>query len=366
MTVNERLLEAAIRRAIDTQQYSNGVERRMIALLNRADADLMARLAAALSQLPAESFTVARLEALIVSVRALNASVYQSIGDALSDEVRRFASIETGYQYRLFQSAISAEILQAVALTAVSSDQAYAAALARPFQGRLLSEWAQSIGDDRMRRIREAIRIGYVSQETNDDIIRRIRGTRARQYSDGIIEADRRTLATIVSTAVSHTAASAKERFYEANGSLIKALRWTSTLDGRTSAICIARDGKMYGADDKHRPIGHSLPWLGGAGKAHFNCRSVMTPVLKSWKELGGADISEFSPSTRASMDGQVPDDTDYPTWFAKQSAARQDQIVGKTRGLAYRRGDVTFDRFTNDKGRWLTLDELTERGVEL
>ncbi|MGT2493119.1 hypothetical protein ACU4GD_28060 [Cupriavidus basilensis] len=55
-----------------------------------------------------------------------------------------------------------------------------AAALSRPFQGRLLKEWASNIEADRMVRIRDAIRIGFVEGQTTDQIIRRVRGTRAK------------------------------------------------------------------------------------------------------------------------------------------------------------------------------------------
>jgi hypothetical protein len=80
--------------------------------------------------------------------------------------------------------------------------------------------------------------------------------------------------------------------------------------------------------------------------------------VLKSWDELGlwGPDMSE---GTRASLDGQVPSSLSFGQWFGKQSAARQDQIVGPTRGQLFRKGEISFSDFSNEKGRWLPLAEL-------
>lgn len=363
MTVNEALLSAALHRAIDTQQYSAGVVRRLIALLNRVDADLFAALTAALERMPPESFTVARLEALLISVRSLNASAYSAVGAGLAEQVRGLVAVEAAYQLRLWTALIPAEILRAYPLAAVSVEQVYAAAMSRPFQGRLLAEWAATLGEERMRRIREAVRVGYVSNETTSQIMARIRGTRARNYSDGIVEIDRRNLASIVNTAISHTAGAARDEFYRGNDDLIKAIEWVSTLDSRTTPICQVRDGKQYTPGD-HKPIGHNLPWLGGPGKAHFNCRSTSTPITKSWKELSGTDIPEFSPATRASMDGQVPADLDYSEWLQKQSAARQDEILGPTRGAAMRAGEINWDQFFDRRGRWLTLEELRGRGL--
>lgn len=364
-TANEKLLDAAIHRAIDTHQFSNGVVRRLIALLNRTDTALFEALSNALARLPAESFTVARLEQLIYSVRDLNAQAYTQIGAHLTEQVRGLAAAEAGYQFRLFAKIIPAQVLSAYPVTAVAIEQVVAGALSRPFQGRLLSEWAKSIGEDRMRRIREAVRIGYVSNETNDQIIRRIRGTRAKQYSDGIIEIDRRNLANIVNTAVSHTASSARDEFYRGNNDLIKALQWVSTLDSRTSDICKVRDGLEY-KPVTHAPIGHSIPWLSGPGKLHWNCRSTSVPITKTWKELSGVDIPEFNPSTRASMDGQVAAEQNYGDWLQKQSAARQDEILGKTRGEAMRAGRLPWDQMYDKKGVWLTLDQLQQRGIRI
>ena len=121
--------------------------------------------------------------------------------------------------------------------------------------------------------------------------------------------------------------------------------------------IPFERDGRQYTCD-AHSPIGHSLSWLGGPGQAHWNCRSSSTPVLKSWKELG-LDMNEMPEGTRASMDGQVAANLRYGDWFGKQSAARQDQIVGVTRGRMFRAGEMLFDQFSNNKGRLLTLKEL-------
>lgn len=356
-SANEILQDGEIGHQVDLQKYSNGVVRRIIAILNRADADLFGQLTLALERLDPQSFTVERLDALLQSVRMLNAQAYQALGAELSAEMRALIEYEAGFQLQLFEQALPVEIR----LTAVAVEQAYAAAMSRPFQGRLLREWAASIEADRMTRIRDAVRIGFVEGQTTSDIVRRVRGTRAKGYEDGIIQIDRRNAEAVVRTAVSHTAGAARDNFYDGNGDLIKALSWTSTLDSRTSEICRARDGKQY-HPKTHAPVGHKFPWLGGPGRAHWQCRSCSVPVLKSWSELTGADVPEFSPSARASMDGQVPADMTYGQWLAKQSVKRQDEILGPTRAALFRKGGLPLDRFYNDKGTYLTLEQLRAR----
>lgn len=359
-TVNELLLDGQIGHQVDLQRYSNGVVRRVLALLNRTDADLFAQLTAALERLPAETFTVERLEALLFSVRSVNAQAYQQIDRELTAELAQLSEYEAGFQQRLFESAIPAQVQARVAIVPVNVQAVYAAAYSQPFQGRLLKEWAASLEASRAARIRDAIRIGYVEQQTVSQIVQRVRGTRARGYSDGIIEIDRRNAESMVRTAVSHIAGFTRDRFFEENDDLIKAQVWVSTLDSRTSEPCRVRDGKEY-TPKTHKPIGHGIPWLAGPGRLHWQCRSTSVPVTKSWRELG-LDADEVDPGTRSSMDGQVPADQTYGQWLAKQSAKRQDDVLGSTRGALLRLGGLTVDQFSNDRGKWLSIAELRER----
>ena len=356
-TVNEALADAAVSHSVDLQRYGNGVVRRIIGILNRVDADLFAQIIMALDRLPAESFSIDRLEALLGSVRSLNLQAYQQVERELTTELKSLAEYEAGYQQQLFTSTIPAQIQVRLAIAPVNVQQVFSAAYAQPFRGRLLREWASSIEADRMVRIRDAIRLGYVENQPIGQIVQRLRGTRAKGYSDGIIEIDRRNAETIVRTAVSHVAAHTRDSFMRGNGDLLKAIQWVSTLDARTSNLCIVRDGLRY-TPETHQPIGHSVPWLAGPGLLHFNCRSVGVPITKSWRELG-IPIDEMSPGTRASMDGQVPEDQTYGQWLAKQSAGRQDEILGPTRGKLLREGGLTVDKFSNDKGVWRSLEQL-------
>lgn len=360
MNINAALQDAETGHQVDLQRYANGVVARMAALLNRTDADLFAQMLIALDRLPRESFTVERLEFLLGSVRQLNALAYQQIERELTGELRQLTAYEAGFQLRLFEAVIPAQIQVHVAIAPVAAEQVFAAAYAQPFRGRLLREWAESLGADRAQRMRDTIRIGYVEQQTVQQIVQRVRGTRARGYSDGVIEIDRRNAESVVRTAVSHTAGVTRDRFYSDNEDLIKAVQWVSTLDARTSSECRVRDGLQY-TPETHKPIGHKVPWLGGPGRLHWRCRSSSAPITKSWRELG-IDMDDMSPSTRASMDGQVPAEMTFAQWLAKQSAARQDDILGPTRGKLMRDGNLTMDRFYNDRGRFLTLAEMAER----
>jgi hypothetical protein len=361
-TVNAKLHDAAINHAVDLQHYGNHVVARIIATLNRTDASLFADLISALEHLPADSFTVDRLENLLFTVRGLNRQAYDAIGRELSDDLRELTVYEGEFQAGLFKSAIPGEVVAQVGIAQVIPEQVYTAAMARPFQGVLLRGVLADLEATRAKRIRETIANGYVSNETTDQIVRKLRGTRALRYEDGIFNRSRQDAESVVRTAISHTAAFTRERFYEANAKLVASVQWVSTLDNRTSPMCRLRDGLQY-TQDTHKPIGHSVPWGAGPGALHWCCRSTSTVVTKSWKRLTGVDIEEFSP--HPGQHGRPSAGRDDIRAMAGQAErGRQDEILGPTRGALFRRGGLEMDAFYNNKGVYLTLEQLRQRNA--
>ncbi len=346
-TANEKLQTAAIDHSHDIIRYQNQVVYKVIALLNRTDKDLFVQLTAALQQLPVSQFTVERLDSLLASVHQINAVAYQKIRHELSAELADLVAYEQGYQAQLFQNTLPVTFEVAAAPVA----QVVSSAMARPFQGRLLSEWMAGLEAEKAAKIRDAIRIGYVEGQTIQEMVQRIKGTKARQYQDGILEITRRNAETIVRTAVSHTANHTRQKFAEANDDLVKGVKWLSTLDGKTSDVCISRDSKVYPVDSGPRP------------PAHFNCRSTTTFVLKSFRELN-IDLKELPEGSRSSMDGQVPASMTYNEWLKGKDSTFQDKVLGPTRGKLFREG-MPVDRFVNKAGDRLTLDKLRERDAE-
>lgn len=292
-----------------------------------------------------------------------NRTAINSMFTSLSGELNELAIYEAGYQLSLFDSMLPDFVADVHPLVGISPDALYAAAMARPFQGRLLSEWASDLEADRLRRITNTVRQGFLLGDTNEQIARKIRGHVSKGFQDGALQMSRANAASIAKTAVGHLAATARESFASANNDLIKGKQWLSTLDNRTTPQCRIRDRLKYTLNNK--PVGHSVPYLQGPGKIHFCCRSTETFILKSAKELG-IDVRDISPAERASMDGVVAGDTTYREWFLRQPYTRQKQIVGETRAKLIRDGGMSPDEFYTDKGEWLTLKQLRERDAQV
>lgn len=352
-TVNDELLHKTVDHSIDRERYGNGVVLRMIKILNKADKHLFAALTDALQRLPQESFTVQRLNALLKDVRALNAEVYKSLQKAVETELKSLVEYETKNQIDLFKHVLPVQ----VSVASVTPDVVYAAAMARPFQvsknGAVpLNEYLQGLSADRAAKIRDAVRLGYVTGQTTDQIVRGIVGTKTQNYADGLMNIPRRYVEGMVRTAISHTSNFARQEFYKANSEIMNGYVWVSTLDQSTSDICQSLDGKVF-------PVGD-----GPLPPAHIGCRSSTAGVVKSWRDLN-IDLPERDTGTRASMDGQVSAKLTYQTWLEKQSASRQDEILGVTKGKLFRAG-ATVDKFVDNKGRTLNLDQLRKRDAEL
>lgn len=353
-TVNDKLRDESIRHQLDLFSYSNSQVRRIISTLNKVDADIFAQLSIALDDAPS-TIAISRLDRLLRDIRDMNANAYALSNSLMLEDLADFSEYEAEYQYKSLIRAVPIEWNFAT----VTPESVYAAAMSRPFQGRLLKEWQAGLEAQRMTRIRDAVRIGFIEGQTVQQIINRIRGTRARGYSDGLIEIDRRNAEAVVRTAIGHVAGMVRDRFYEANNDIIKGCIWVSTLDLRTSAPCRIRDHLKY--DLEHKPIGHEVPWGAGPGRLHFNCRSTSSPLVASWQELG-VDLTENEKVTRASMSGQVPDGVLYLDWIKAQSPEAQDEVLGETRAKMLRDGTIDAKDLYDSKGKFLTLDALREK----
>jgi len=355
-TINDRLRDEAIAHTLWISRYSTGVANRMVRLLNDSDAELTARLLVAMDSLPTSQFTVSRLESLLGSVRNLNQQAIAGMQTSLADELLQLAGHEAGYQLSLFDVLLPQQVKERYPLQSITPQQLYAATMAQPFQGRLLSEWAENLDADRMTRITNTVRRGYLLGDTTEVIARQVRGHANRGFQDGALQVSRANAASITKTAVNHLAATARTSFADANGDILRGKQWLSTLDNKTTHTCIIRDRLRYTLDNK--PIDHKIPYLQEPGRIHFCCRSTETLITKSWRELG-IDIDEMDNGTRASMDGQVPEDTTYLDWLARQSPQRQDEVLGPERGRMYRAGELELGEMFTDKGEWISLAQL-------
>ena len=321
----EQVHDLAVRHRIGLNRYSTTVVRKVMALLNRTERSIVERL----TRTSNETVTGARLDVLLTELRQIQRDGWGLVDLRLRAEMGDLAAAEALFALRL----AGVEPVATVAFSPIpSTGQIVAAVNSRPFQGRLLREWLAEAEEGAARRVRDAVRQGFVEGLTTDQIVRNIRGTRAAQYRDGIMETSRRGAEAMVRTALTHTANTAAQATWEANGDIVKGWQFVATLDLRTTLTCAALHGKKFGLGKGPMP------------PRHINCRSTSIPVLDPIPGVEPLDL----PS--------------YQEWLRRQSPETQADILGVAKARLFRDGGLTVDRFVDNKGRTLTLDELRRR----
>lgn len=228
-------------------------------------------------------------------------------------------------------------------------------------QGATIGQWWGKLNDTTQFDLERIIRNGVLLGQTNREIAKAIVGAGTDKGPEALSKARRDAMA-ITRTAVQTISNEARLATYDSNADIIKAIQWVSTLDGRTSDICIARSGKTWSFPD-YKPIGHNIPW-GGGPPAHWSCRSTTIPVTKTFDELDGTSAvnPDVPISTRSSMDGQVAADLSFDQFLRSKPESFADEMLGKGKAQLWRDGKITLSELLSAKGTPLTLAQLKER----
>lgn len=251
-------------------------------------------------------------------------------------EARELRNAEVAWTTRLGEKLLDVD------WSAPAPNLVAAATTQQPMMGRRFGEWWEDwVPRPAERAIVARVQAGMVAGESTPQIIRGLRGLPQTQFAGAPFSVPRHALATMARTTATHVANQARLLSFRANRKVVKRVRWVSTLDTRTSEICIALDGQTWA-------IGEAHP----TAPAHPGCRSLLIPDFGT--PLG----------TRASMDGPVSADLSVEEWLRRQPAARTDASFGPTRARAFRAGTLSArDMLDDAMTRPLTIAELVDRG---
>ena len=73
-------------------------------------------------------------------------------------------------------------------------------------------------------------------------------------------------------------------------------------------------------------------------------------------------DFGEEPFGTRAAFDGQVEAGVTFEEWLTTRPHAEQEEMLGKQKSAAWRRGDITLKQMLGRDLQPLTLAELREK----
>lgn len=407
MSANQFVADDFIAHAVDLERFTAGERKRALKVLKQLEKDLVYEIrAAGFDEVKRTSFKQARLEKLLTQTQATVGTAYKRIKKQHKEAMRELADLEDTLGRELVNQNIGVDVLS----VAVSPEQLRRIADDTLIDGAPSRVWWNRQGNDLQQRFEDSMRQGMLMGETNQELVQRVRGTRRLGFNNGIMQAKRHQADALVRSSVQTVANKARQDVYAANEAVVKGIQQLSTLDTKTTNVCKAYDRKAWTqhvAPDgsvTYTPDGHNLPYVSTdkAGQTHegpprhWNCRSTIIPVVKSWEELkatkiptpdGGTaknietlfraqlakkgkskeQINAAVRNARASMDGSVAKETDYTQWLNRQVATGKEEraidALGRTRYEMWREGLITDTTDLIDQsGRELNLDELYER----
>ena len=353
-TVNEKLAAEAVRRRIMLLRYGNHEAQELIAVLRKANPRIAAAMLEGLQGMNATNSTPARLRALSRLVLGEANDVYSQILKKLNGDMEDFGTAEAAYHATTLRNVIPDAVLKLLdkRIETVTWQQVLSTVSSRAMMGATINEWfGKKLPEQLTASLVNGVQQGIIQGVSTMDIVAQVRKGAAWGNHE-------RNLATVTHTAINFVAADARELTRKANSDLIKERNWLSTLDNKTSVICITRDGKRYTASTPVKPIGHDIPYGAGPGKIHMRCRSTETWVVKSFRELG-IPVDDLPEGTRASMNGEVPAGMNYLQWLQEKASPRvQEEVLGVTRADMLRAGKFRAEYFY-DNGQMIPLSKL-------
>ena len=344
---NDLVLDNTIIHTINLMRFEAGERKKIVRLLR----DLNTELSGILAQDDLTKFSKRRLQALERFSNALIDTTYREISDEMERDLQGVASAEGRAAVRGINSSVGVDL--ATVYVAPSTLKALAGNTL--IEGAPSSAWWARQIPTVQRRFMDTVRMGILQGMPTPAIVRMVR--------EQVFPWKRRNAEAIVRTSVQAVANNVRMETYKFNSSVVKGVRAVVTLDTRTSRLCMSRSGNAWDLDgkpikgtDTKIPFPGPPPW-------HWNCRTTLTGVLKSWDELGSSKkIKEISRSTRASMDGQVPADLNYEEWLRIKDKAEPGfarEVLGPGRYTLWKKGDLSLRDLVDQTGRELRLDEL-------
>ena len=359
---NDDIRDELVRHNVELQRFSRGLARRMRAIINRAEPRFRAELKARLDNIAALGFdpgpvTTRRMRSLERFIKAINDPTFAEVNQTVRSELVALAKLEA----QTGAAIITGQLPVVFALTIPEQRTLRSIVFARPMERRILRDWLAGYEANDRRRMMDEIRQGLIFNETPTQISRRIFGRSELGGTDGTREITRRGAQTLAQTTSAAVFNGVLAALYAANKRIVKKEVYVATLDSRTTAICRSLDGEVFPQGEGPMP------------PIHINCRSVRVPSIDG-RGVGTRPANATTekalaglrgPARRRAVEklvGQVPADVTYQQWLTGQTVAFQNEVLGPTRGVLFRKGGLTLDSFVDSSGHEWTLPQLWER----
>lgn len=344
-------IDSSIRNMVLLERLKTGETQKFAPFLVKIDQSIRERL----SGDELTNFNRARLDKLLKEVDTLLADILGGFTDQLQLDLMDIAQSQASFEATLLTNTLPVGISLDAAVPALQTLKT--AAFKNPLSikgnggGKLLEPFIKDWSAAEVEKISGAIRQGWFEGQTNAEIVRHIRGTKALAYSDGILATTERNAQAVVHTSVQHVASQARNETARANDDFVTGVQMIATLDSKTTPYCRSIDHQVYPVDSGPRP-----PF-------HVRCRTSFILLTKF-----SAMFSKGA--TRASINGQVPASLSYYEWLKTQPMSFIDLAIGPNRAKLLMNGGLDADKFAalqlGKNFKPITLERMKELEPEM
>lgn len=239
----------------------------------------------------------------------------------------------------------------------LTAQEASTITIAALIEGARTTHWKNRIQKKLLDRVMDSMRVSLVSGESIDQAITAVVGG---TIGTGLVESSKKLTASLINTAVLAVANQSRLLTFQKNADIVKWVQQVSILDNKTSDICVAYSGQAWDLNTLLPVPPAFLPFKGGPPR-HFNCRSTLIPILRSWEELGIAAAS-LTEAQKKALDGKLPKEISFDQWLRKKTSSFQDKLLGPARARLWRNGTITLTQLVDMRGNPLTLEQLDKK----
>jgi len=365
---------------------SHGIE--TIKIIESSEAELNRYLTSRLTAFgPAEAnrATVKKFDRMRNRVFRVRGEAMKAASKHLKEEGVLLAQNESKFATRIMRDGLDLEAVKAVSIKHIDNVINFGV-----FNGQALDEMYNTLQAADVNRIMQTVRFGVTQGNTTPSIMRSVR--------DGLNLTSQNAM-SIARTFTNGVSNEILLDSYKLNSDVVKYQRYSATLDGATTFICISLDGQVSKIDDPAAPI----------PPQHHNCRSTIVPMLtkddsigtrpaansdfekdaeraynarnielgreRRWDDLAAStrdrkrldQINSFEARTGKTPFRNVQSRTTYKTFFERQSAQFQKDVLGPTRYKLFRDGGLEIDKFVDfGSGRRFNLTQLRNQDIKM
>lgn len=286
--VSTRVADKITQQTVSLLRVEASLRAQILRDLNTLESDLIDDLSRAAGK---SDLSLARLQALLAQTRATINTAYENIAVNFTPALKEVAIAIARKTIEGVNAIVRVELMS----VGMTKEQIEYIAGKTVIEGRIQAKWWSSQATSLRNKFAQQMRQGQYRGEGVDELVRRVRGTRASGFTDGVMNAPRYQAEALVRTGVQSVANESKLASYLNNRDVIRAVEWIATLeDTKTCEVCRELNGKIWrlpetgDKDANYIPEGHGTPFPGSL--QHFNCRCVQVPITYSFKELAARE----------------------------------------------------------------------------